>query len=42
MTRLLILGGGGMLGHKLWQTALARFETKATIRSDADYFVHQP
>jgi dTDP-4-dehydrorhamnose reductase len=35
---LLILGGGGMLGHKLWQSALARFETKATVRSGARFF----
>ena len=41
MTRLLILGGGGMLGHKLWQTALPRLETKATVRSGAPFFVHR-
>jgi dTDP-4-dehydrorhamnose reductase len=41
MTRLLILGGGGMLGHKLWQTALPRFETKATVRSGARFFVER-
>jgi dTDP-4-dehydrorhamnose reductase len=41
MTRLLILGGGGMLGHKLWQTALPRFETKATVRSDGHFFVER-
>ncbi len=41
MTRLLILGGGGMLGHKLWQTALPRFETKATVRSDEHFFVER-
>jgi dTDP-4-dehydrorhamnose reductase len=39
MTRLLILGGGGMLGHALWRNALPRFETKATVRSDAGVFV---
>ena len=33
MMRLLILGGGGMLGHKLWQTAQARMETWATVRT---------
>ena len=30
--RLLILGGGGMLGHKLWLTAASRHETWATLR----------
>ena len=30
--KLLILGGGGMLGHKLWQTAAPRMETWATLR----------
>ena len=38
MTRVLILGGGGMLGHKLWQNALPRFETKATVRGDGRFF----
>lgn len=32
MKRLLIVGGGGMLGHKLWQVAQARVETWATVR----------
>lgn len=32
MNRLLIIGGGGMLGHKLWQTASVRVETWATVR----------
>jgi len=32
--RLLILGGGGMLGHKLWQTAAPRLDTWATLRDD--------
>lgn len=32
MKRLLIMGGGGMLGHKLWQVAQARVETWATVR----------
>jgi dTDP-4-dehydrorhamnose reductase len=35
MTRLLILGGSGMLGHKLWQTARTQLETYATVRSAA-------
>lgn len=30
--RLLILGGAGMLGHKLWQTAAPHLETWATVR----------
>jgi dTDP-4-dehydrorhamnose reductase len=30
--RLLVLGGAGMLGHKLWQTADRRVETWATLR----------
>jgi arylsulfatase A-like enzyme len=33
MTRLLILGGSGMLGHKLWQIARTSLETFATVRS---------
>jgi dTDP-4-dehydrorhamnose reductase len=31
--RCLILGGGGMLGHKLWQTASGRFEAYATVHA---------
>jgi dTDP-4-dehydrorhamnose reductase len=31
--RVLIIGGGGMLGHKVWQLAQARFETWATVRT---------
>ena len=30
--RLLVLGGAGMLGHKLWQTASPHVETWATVR----------
>jgi len=30
--RVLILGGAGMLGHKLYQTLRSRFEVKATLR----------
>lgn len=37
MIRLLVVGGGGMLGHKLWQEARARrgdgVETWATVRA---------
>ncbi len=30
--RVLILGGGGMLGHKLWQVFANRFDTYVTVR----------
>lgn len=33
--KLLILGGAGMLGHKLWQTAAPRVDTWATVRDAA-------
>jgi dTDP-4-dehydrorhamnose reductase len=33
MTRLLIVGGAGMLGHKLWQVARDQVETWATVRA---------
>jgi dTDP-4-dehydrorhamnose reductase len=33
MTRVLILGGSGMLGHKLWQHCAGRFDTWATFRA---------
>jgi dTDP-4-dehydrorhamnose reductase len=33
VTRLLIVGGGGMLGHKLWQMARTQVETWATVRA---------
>jgi dTDP-4-dehydrorhamnose reductase len=33
MARLLVVGGGGMLGHKLWQRARQRMETWATVRT---------
>lgn len=32
MTRLLILGGSGMLGHRLWLTARDRYDTSVTLR----------
>ena len=32
-TRVLILGGAGMLGHRLWRTLRGRFETFVTLRS---------
>ena len=31
--RVLVVGGAGMLGHKVWQLADARFETWATVRT---------
>ncbi|RMG70508.1 MAG: SDR family oxidoreductase [Chloroflexi bacterium] len=31
--RILVLGGSGMLGHKLWQACQNRFDTWVTIRS---------
>ena len=31
--RALVIGGGGMLGHKVWQSLAARFETRAAIRA---------
>ena len=30
--KVLILGGSGMLGHKLWQACAARFDSYATVR----------
>jgi dTDP-4-dehydrorhamnose reductase len=30
--KVLILGGSGMLGHKLWQTLSRRFDTRVTFR----------
>jgi dTDP-4-dehydrorhamnose reductase len=36
--RVLILGGAGMLGHKVWQTLRDRFDTWVTLRSSlSDY-----
>lgn len=32
--KVLILGGSGMLGHKLWQTFTPRFDTHVTFRGD--------
>jgi len=33
--RVLILGGSGMLGHKLWQSFAGRFDTYVTFRNSA-------
>jgi dTDP-4-dehydrorhamnose reductase len=35
---VLILGGAGMLGHKVWQTLRARFDTWTTLRSNLSEF----
>jgi dTDP-4-dehydrorhamnose reductase len=35
MTRLLVLGASGMLGHKVWQECGAEHETWATVRGDS-------
>lgn len=36
--RVLILGGSGMLGHRLWQTCRGRFHTWVTVRGQySDY-----
>jgi len=34
--KVLILGGSGMLGHKLWQTFTSRFDTYTTFRGSVD------
>jgi dTDP-4-dehydrorhamnose reductase len=36
--RVLILGGSGMLGHKLWQTFASRFESYVTFRGAFDAY----
>ena len=36
--RVLILGGTGMLGHKVWQTLRNRFDTWTTLRSSLSGF----
>jgi dTDP-4-dehydrorhamnose reductase len=42
-TRLLILGGAGMLGHKVWQRLSPRFDTLVTLRSPAaEYGLFDP
>jgi dTDP-4-dehydrorhamnose reductase len=38
--KMLILGGSGMLGHKLWQTASRRLETHVTFHGQAETFAH--
>ena len=36
--RVLVLGGSGMLGHKLWQVMENRFDTFVTMRGSADRY----
>jgi dTDP-4-dehydrorhamnose reductase len=36
--RVLILGGSGMLGHKLWQVFAGRFDTYVTLRQEFDHY----
>jgi dTDP-4-dehydrorhamnose reductase len=40
--RVLILGGSGMLGHKLWQNFSARFDTYATFRQSPRAYARFP
>lgn len=41
MTRVLVLGGGGVLGHKVFQALSKRFETFATFRHFVRYPVYE-
>ena len=38
--RVFILGGGGMLGHKLWQVFSQRFDTFVTVRRNSSCYAH--
>jgi dTDP-4-dehydrorhamnose reductase len=38
--RILILGGSGMLGHKLWQTFRGKFDTWVTLRSSYQTYAY--
>src|SRR3982751_3325121 len=38
--KALIIGGSGMLGHKLWQTLSSRFDTFVTFRQPASAYKH--
>ena len=38
MKKVLILGGSGMLGHKLWQTLAPRFDARVTFRGAASRY----
>jgi dTDP-4-dehydrorhamnose reductase len=35
VTRVLVLGASGMLGHKVWQELVPRFDARATVRTEA-------
>ncbi len=37
--KVLVLGGSGMLGHKLWQTFAPRFETYVTFREATEVYL---
>ncbi|HEX7297129.1 MAG TPA: NAD-dependent epimerase/dehydratase family protein, partial [Pyrinomonadaceae bacterium] len=36
--KVLVLGGSGMLGHKLWQTLVSRFDTWVTFRGPTNIY----
>ena len=38
--RVVILGSGGMLGHKLWQVFAPRFDTYVTVRKSHEAYKH--
>lgn len=38
--KVLILGGSGMLGHKLWQVCAERFDTFVTFRQTVNSYAH--
>ncbi|GAG19748.1 unnamed protein product, partial [marine sediment metagenome] len=40
--KVLILGGNGMLGHKVWQEFDSRFNTWVTIRGSIEHWRHLP
>jgi dTDP-4-dehydrorhamnose reductase len=41
VVRVLILGGAGMLGHRLWRTWHRRFDVFVTVRKAASYYTTQ-
>ncbi len=38
--KVLILGGSGMLGHKLWQTLTPKFDTYVSVRREPGFYGH--
>jgi dTDP-4-dehydrorhamnose reductase len=38
--KILVLGGSGMLGHKLWQSLTPRFDTQMSVRRPAAAYAH--